>query len=80
MTRVTSHRSATPAHITGHWSLMVFALNSVARESSVVTVVLMVTRRSIASSLLSKAAWLDKRLSILVFKALRVERTKDTKS
>ena len=54
--------------------------NSVARESSVVTEVLIVTRRSIDSSLLSKAAWLVNRLSILVFMALRVERTNDTKS
>ena len=43
------------------WSLMVLALNSVARESSVVTVVLIVTRRSIDSSVCSNAAWLTGR-------------------
>ena len=62
------------------WSLMVLALNSVARESSVVTVVLIVTRRSIDSSVRANTAWLDNRSSILEFKALRVECTKDTKS
>ena len=46
------------------WFLMKCELNSVARESSVVTVVLMVTLRSIDSSLLSKAVWLVNRLSI----------------
>ena len=62
------------------WSLIWFELNSVARESSVVTVVLIVTRRSMDSSLVSKAARLINRLSILVFRALRVERTNETKS
>ena len=40
--------------MTSCWSLMMFELNSVVRESSVVTEVLIVTRRSIDSSLLSK--------------------------
>ena len=51
--------------MTSCWSLMMFELNSVARESSVVTEVLIVTQRSIDSSLLSKAAWSVNRLSIL---------------
>ena len=53
--------------MTSCWSLMMFELNSVARESSVVTEVLIVTRRSIDSSLLSKATWLVNRLYSLVF-------------
>ena len=53
--------------MTSCWSLMMFELNSVARESSVVTEVLIVTRLSIDSSLLSKATWLVNRLSSLVF-------------
>ena len=40
--------------MTSCWSLMMFELNSVVRESSVVTEVLIVTRHSIDSSLLSK--------------------------
>ena len=66
--------------MTSCWSLMMFELNSVAREKFGGYRGVIVTRRSIDSSLLSNAAWLVNRLSILVFRALRVERTNDTKS